>query len=65
MAAWVPPEIGQGMSSLLSAELLANIGKRSAPDRQVVTRRDIRKYAIASGQTQRRYTEGDVAPPLE
>jgi hydroxyacyl-ACP dehydratase HTD2-like protein with hotdog domain len=52
------------MSGLLTQELLANIGKRAAPDRQVVTRRDIRKYAIASGQTQRKYTDGDVAPPL-
>jgi len=52
------------MSGLLTPELLANIGKRAPPDREVVTRRDIRKYAIASGQTQRRYLEGDVAPPL-
>jgi hydroxyacyl-ACP dehydratase HTD2-like protein with hotdog domain len=50
--------------SLLSPELLANVGKQAPPDRQVVTRRDIRKYAIASGQTQRRYLDGDVAPPL-
>ena len=52
------------MSALLSPELLANIGKSAPPDHQVVTRRDIRKYAIASGQTQRRYLDGDVAPPL-
>lgn len=49
---------------LLSPELLANIGKQAPPDAQVVTRRDIRKYAVASGQTQRRYLDGDVAPPL-
>ena len=52
------------MSGLLTPELLANIGKRAPPDCEVVTRRDIRKYAIASGQTQRRYLDGDVAPPL-
>ena len=49
---------------LLTPELLRNIGKQAPPDRQVVTRRDIRKYAIASGQTRRAYLEGDVAPPL-
>jgi hydroxyacyl-ACP dehydratase HTD2-like protein with hotdog domain len=52
------------MSALLSPELLAHIGKSAPPDHQVVTRRDIRKYAVASGQTQRRYLDGDVAPPL-
>jgi hydroxyacyl-ACP dehydratase HTD2-like protein with hotdog domain len=52
------------MSGLLTPELLANIGKRAPPDYEVVTRRDIRKYAIASGQTQRKYLDGDVAPPL-
>lgn len=49
---------------LLTAELLANIGKQSAPRTEVVTRRDIRKYAIATNQRQRRYLDGDVAPPL-
>ena len=42
------------MSGLLTPELLANIGKRAPPDHQVVTRRDLRKYAFASGQSQRR-----------
>jgi hydroxyacyl-ACP dehydratase HTD2-like protein with hotdog domain len=49
---------------LLTPALLANIGKQAEPDRQVVTRRDIRKYAIASGQSRRAYLDGDVAPPL-
>jgi hydroxyacyl-ACP dehydratase HTD2-like protein with hotdog domain len=49
---------------LLTPELLAQVGRRAPPDRQFVTRRDIRKYAIASGQSQRRYLDGDVAPPL-
>ena len=38
------------MSDLLSEELLANIGKQAPPRTEVVTRRDIRKYAIATGQ---------------
>ena len=29
-----------------------------------MTRRDLRKYAIATSQTQRRYIDGDEAPPL-
>lgn len=49
---------------LLSPELLSNIGKTEAPRTQVVTRRDIRKYAIATNQTRRDYLDGDVAPPL-
>ena len=52
------------MSELLSPDLLANIGRQTAPRTEVVTRRDLRKYAIATGQTQRRYLDGDVAPPL-
>jgi hydroxyacyl-ACP dehydratase HTD2-like protein with hotdog domain len=53
-----------GSAGLLTPELLAHVGRQAPPDRQVVTRRDIRKYAIASGQTQPRYLDGDVAPPL-
>jgi hydroxyacyl-ACP dehydratase HTD2-like protein with hotdog domain len=49
---------------LLTPELLNNIGKTEAPRTQVVTRRDIRKYAIATNQTRRAYLDGDVAPPL-
>lgn len=48
----------------LSPELLANIGRRDAPRRELVTRRDIRKYAIATGSRQQRYLDGDVAPPM-
>jgi hydroxyacyl-ACP dehydratase HTD2-like protein with hotdog domain len=48
----------------LTPELLSNIGKTEAPRTQVVTRRDIRKYAIATNQTRRKYLDGDVAPPL-
>lgn len=52
------------MSGLLSEELLANIGKQAPPRTEVVTRRDIRKYAIATGQRDPRFLAGDVAPPL-
>ncbi len=52
------------MSELLSPELLASIGRSSPPRTEVVTRRDIRKYAIATNQRQRRYLDGDEAPPL-
>lgn len=52
------------MSGLLSEELLSTIGRRSEPRRELVTRRDIRKYAIATGNRQRKYLDGDVAPPM-
>ncbi|MEO1081692.1 MAG: MaoC family dehydratase N-terminal domain-containing protein [Pseudomonadota bacterium] len=52
------------MSALLDDTLLANIGRQSEPRREIVTRRDIRKYAIATGNRQRRYLDGDEAPPL-
>ncbi|MBT7335210.1 MAG: hypothetical protein HN856_12600 [Gammaproteobacteria bacterium] len=52
------------MSGLLSPEILANIGKQSEPQRELVTRRDIRKYAIATDNRQQKYLRGDVAPPM-
>ncbi|MGI9326242.1 MAG: FAS1-like dehydratase domain-containing protein [Pseudomonadales bacterium] len=52
------------MTGLLTPELLSNIGKTSAPQREVVTRRDIRKYAIATNNRQRKYLDGDQAPPM-
>ena len=52
------------MTTLLSDELLANIGRQSVPHRELVTRRDIRKYAIATGNRQRKYLDGDQAPPM-
>ena len=52
------------MTGLLSEELLANIGKQSPPRREVVTRRDIRKYAVATDNRQRKYLDGDQAPPM-
>jgi len=52
------------MSGLLTAEHLANIGREAPLKREVVTRRDIRKYSIATGQQLRKYLDGDEAPPL-
>lgn len=52
------------MGSLLTAELLANIGRKAPPRLELVTRKDIRKYAIATGQRLRRYLDGDEAPPM-
>ncbi|MCY3795973.1 MAG: MaoC family dehydratase N-terminal domain-containing protein [Gammaproteobacteria bacterium] len=49
---------------VLTPELKANIGTAAPPRTEVVTRRDIRKYAIATNQRQRKYLDGDEAPPL-
>lgn len=50
--------------TVLTPEVTAAIGRRAEPRTEVVTRRDIRKYAIATNQQQSRYLNGDVAPPL-
>ncbi len=50
--------------SVLTPELLTNIGRQSEPQRELVTRRDIRKYAVATGNRQRKYLDGDQAPPM-
>lgn len=52
------------MTSVLDDALLANIGRKSEPVRELVTRREIRKYAIATGNRQRKYLDGDQAPPM-
>ncbi len=52
------------MSGLLSDELLSNIGRSAPPQRELVTRRDIRKYAVATGNRQKKYLNGDQAPPM-
>jgi len=49
---------------LLRDEDLAHIGKASDPHQEIVNRRDIKKYSIATNQIQQRYLDGDVAPPL-
>ncbi|MEM7018244.1 MAG: MaoC family dehydratase N-terminal domain-containing protein [Pseudomonadota bacterium] len=50
--------------TVLTDDVLSHIGSKAEPKIEVVTRRDIRKYAIATNQTQQRYLDGDVAPPL-
>ncbi|MEM8562092.1 MAG: MaoC family dehydratase N-terminal domain-containing protein [Pseudomonadota bacterium] len=52
------------MTELLSKELLSTIGRKAPPKRELVTRRDIRKYAVATGNRQRKYLDGDQAPPM-
>ena len=52
------------MTGLLSAEVLSHIGRQTDPQREIVTRRDIRKYAVATGSRLQKYLDGDVAPPL-
>jgi hydroxyacyl-ACP dehydratase HTD2-like protein with hotdog domain len=52
------------MSDILTPEVTEAIGRSSEPHREIVTRRDIRKYAIATGNRQRKYLDGDVAPPM-
>jgi len=52
------------MSTLLDDALLSNIGKQSKPQRELVTRRDIRKYAVATDNRQSKYLKGDEAPPM-
>lgn len=52
------------MTTLLSEEILSHIGSQSPPRREIVTRRDIRKYAVATNNRQKKYLDGDVAPPL-
>jgi hydroxyacyl-ACP dehydratase HTD2-like protein with hotdog domain len=52
------------MSSLLTPDLLAHIGRSEPPREEVVTRRDLRKYAIATGQRIDKFLAGDEAPPM-
>lgn len=52
------------MSGLLTDDHLRHIGRASDPRTELVTRRDIRKYAVATGQRRRCYLDGDEAPPL-
>ena len=52
------------MTALLTAELLLNIGKSAPPRKELVTRRDIRKYSVATDQRLEKYLRGDQAPPM-
>jgi len=52
------------MSPVLDDRVLSGIGRQSPPQTELVSRRDIRKYAVATGQRLRKYLDGDEAPPL-
>jgi hydroxyacyl-ACP dehydratase HTD2-like protein with hotdog domain len=52
------------MSALLTPGLLSNIGKTAAPKKELVSRRDIRKYSVATDQRLEKYLRGDQAPPM-
>jgi len=52
------------MSSLLTDEHKAWIGRESPPVTVEVSRRDIVRYAIATEQVQQRFLDGDEAPPM-
>ncbi len=52
------------MSALLTDEHKRLIGRRDEPRTEIVTRRDIRKYAVATGQQEARFLAGEEAPPL-
>lgn len=51
-------------TGLLSAELLSCIGRSSTPRTEIASRREIRKYSIATGWKKKEYLDGDEAPPL-
>lgn len=50
--------------SLLTEEDLSWIGTKSAAKFVDVSRRDIIKYSVATQQLQKKYLEGDEAPPM-
>jgi len=52
------------MPGLISEELRSQIGLSPEPRTELVTRRDIRKYSVATGQRLQKYLDGDEAPPL-
>ena len=52
------------MSQSIDASILALVGQRTERQTEVVTRRDIRKYSVATAQRLKRFINGDEAPPL-
>ena len=52
------------MPGLINAELRSQVGLSPDARTELVTRRDIRKYAVATNQRQQKYLDGDEAPPL-
>ena len=51
-------------SGLLSDDVLSYIGRSTPPRKELASRREIRKYSIATGQRLKAYLDGDVAPPM-
>jgi hydroxyacyl-ACP dehydratase HTD2-like protein with hotdog domain len=49
---------------LLTSEMRAHVGRSRTPVMELATRREIRKYSVATRQTRPRYLEGTEAPPL-
>jgi len=60
------PDVNNSKSKigLLSDELLSWIGRSSEPRTEIASRREIRKYSIATGWKKKQYLDGDEAPPL-
>ena len=52
------------MSGQLTPEMLAHVGRSRPSVTEQATRREIRKYSIATGQRLEKYLNGDEAPPL-
>jgi hydroxyacyl-ACP dehydratase HTD2-like protein with hotdog domain len=52
------------MSALLTPDLLSSIGTSEEPKEELVTRRDIRKYSVATEQRLDKFLNGDEAPPM-
>ena len=52
------------MGALLTPELLSNIGTSAPPKKELVSRRDIRKYSVATEQRLEKFLNGDEAPPM-
>jgi len=52
------------MSALLTPDLLSSIGTSELPREELVTRRDIRKYSVATEQRLDKFINGDEAPPM-
>ena len=50
--------------SLVSNEARTWIGRSQPPIHIEVTRRDIQKYSVATEQLQRKFLDGDEAPPM-
>lgn len=50
--------------SLVSNEARGWIGRSQPPIHIEVTRRDIQKYSVATEQRQRKFLDGDEAPPM-